>query len=224
MTVTTSSKSANMYEWSFMNQICTNIVIISRVELPNKIARNHHGRKEGGSVGWKKWKAKYSSPLLTNTASLLPWEVCAPLPVDVKVHILCEPSFQYCVHKCCLPDNMPKKMNPSAYHKRKSWWPRIWKFKAPNMSNCQYPTWLLIKFAKVWHPRMWTFSCLLSRSSVRTFTRLMAKYALHQQAHSSMHKNWAIENSWEAISIAINGILVLAKNFANSHLLFTNEE
>jgi len=56
MTVTTSSKSANMYECSFMNQICTNIVIISRVELPNKIARNHHGRKEGGVWGEKSEK------------------------------------------------------------------------------------------------------------------------------------------------------------------------
>ena len=42
-----------MCECSFMNQICTNIVIISRVELPNKIARNHHGRKEGGVWGEK---------------------------------------------------------------------------------------------------------------------------------------------------------------------------
>ena len=45
-----------MYECSFMNHICTNIVIISRVELPNKIARNHHGRKEGGVWGEKSEK------------------------------------------------------------------------------------------------------------------------------------------------------------------------
>ena len=214
-----------MCECSFMNQICTNIVIISRLELPNKIARNHQGRKGGESVGWKSekqtmhhhcWQTLQACcPQKPVLLSLLMWKCTYFANQAFNIACISVVYLILCQRKWILVHTTKENHNGQEYE--------ILKHQT-NMSNCQYPTWLLIKFAKVWHPRMWIFSCLLSRSSVRTFTRLMAKYALHQQAHSSMHKNWAIENSWEAISIAINGILVLAKNFANSHLLFTNEE
>lgn len=74
-------------------------MIVSKPKPQEKTARKRQESKRRKEVN-------YVLPLLTGTASLLPSEACAPVPVDVKAHILCVPSFQYCVHMCCLPAYM----------------------------------------------------------------------------------------------------------------------